>query len=717
MFGSLLGNVLGISYFMIFQILGILLASCLLKKEKWGFTLLLGSVIGSFALQWVPTLWSFFLGFTRLSHLLGILTFLLFVLLYTKKNGLFLGERDHHVSLQSIVKNDPVIFLLIPVFLFTAICLTGHTISPDGLAMHSGQSTYGDMNMHLGFITSIARQQIFPPEYSILAGTKLAYPFLSDSISSSLYLWGTSLRIAYLLPMYFALLQVFFGMYEVCKILLTSLKTSYRGKSLLAFALFFFNGGFGFYYFINEGFGSENFKRIFTAFYETPTNYVQENVQWHNIICDMLIPQRATLFGWAVLFPLLALLFKARTQKDKSYFCITAVLAGGLVLIHTHSFLALGICCAVFVVQDLADSVQKPAFSFSTTMRILLVSVTLTILILISQKQLTAKPFSANALLGMGIGILLIYVAILCYQLWRSMQDKHTFREILTRWGIFLAIVLILALPQLIGFTFQQAQGEQFVRGSFNWANNTELMDNYLSFNLKNLGIMFILPILLLVFGKKEQRRIAMPGIFLWLICEFILFQPNPYDNNKLMLVAYLFLCIASADFVWDLVPNLLPKFKQPLRVCTVTVVSVLGVFAAVLTMGREYVSDYELYDVGSVRMALWVESHTNPTDVLLTGTHHNNAIASLTGRNIVCGSSSFLYYHGVDYTGSEQDVMMMYMSPQNRDELLKKHNVDYIVITPYETGSYAISDVEQMKSQYEIVYEDGDYYVLKVAR
>lgn len=107
--------------------------------------------------------------------------------------------------------------------------LTGHTLSAgEGLSLHSGQSTYGDMNMHLGFITSIAKQQIFPPEYSILPGTKLAYPFLSDSISSSLYLFGTSLRVAYLVPMYAALAQVFFGMYAVAKTIYTNLGLSYR---------------------------------------------------------------------------------------------------------------------------------------------------------------------------------------------------------------------------------------------------------------------------------------------------------------------------------------------------------------------------------------------------------------------------------------------------------------------------------------------------------
>ena len=64
MFGSFIGNVAGISYFLAFQILGILLALYLFQKEKTGTTLLFGSVFGSFALHWLPTIYAFFFQFS-----------------------------------------------------------------------------------------------------------------------------------------------------------------------------------------------------------------------------------------------------------------------------------------------------------------------------------------------------------------------------------------------------------------------------------------------------------------------------------------------------------------------------------------------------------------------------------------------------------------------------------------------------------------------------
>lgn len=217
MFGSLIGNICGIGYFILYQLMGVLLAGVLFKKEKNMTAVFLGSVIGSFSLQWLPVLYAFFLNFSFAAHIAALITLMFLCAVSIWRGGKeILASRiadarkgSLFANIKNILTDNPVLFLLIPLFIFVVIVLNHHTISYLDGAMHSGQSTYGDMNMHLGFITSIAKQQTFPPDYSILPGTKLAYPFLSDSISSSLYLFGTSLRTAYLLPMFAALLQVF----------------------------------------------------------------------------------------------------------------------------------------------------------------------------------------------------------------------------------------------------------------------------------------------------------------------------------------------------------------------------------------------------------------------------------------------------------------------------------------------------------------------------
>ena len=750
MFGTLMGNFMAVAYFLLFQICGVIMASEIFKGEKWEIRLLLGSVSGSFLLHWLPSLYAFFLGFTKVSHLLALFTlFFLLVMIYylpwettsskqygnsssgkgkkqDKQNKVFLMGSIKNISCW--VKKHPVVFVMLPLYGFTVLVLTHHTLSGQNGALYSGQSTYGDMNLHLGFITSIARQKEFPPEYSICPGAKIGYPFLADSISSSLYILGCSLRLAYLLPMYFALAQVFSGMYFLAHTLLKD------GKSaMLAFVLFFFNGGFGFWYFINKGFHHENFNRIFTSFYETPTNYVSENIYWHNIICDMLIPQRATLFGWTILFVIFLLLVKAMEEIKPLYFAVAGVFAGGLVLIHTHSFLALGVMCGVFLLLQIFSfssektlqekkrkaekcAAEKHHFLKTVPGRAVMTVLVLAALQYIGNRQLSDSPFSGKVIFSVGIGLVLFLVCGIITGWCRLSTGGR--KKIITGWGVFLIPVILFAVPQLLAFTFKQAGNGGYVQGVFNWVNES---DSYLLFNLKNMGIMYILSILMLVFGTEKERKTAAPAVFLWLLCEFIMFQPNHYDNNKLLLVAYLFFCIPVASFLWETLPKMVAKLwkgtGKVVRCIVVPAGVIMAVFGAVLTMGREYVSEYELYSASMVKLSQWVDEHTSEKATFLTATNHNNAISSLTGRNIVCGSSVFLYYHGVDYRQKEQDVRLMYEDPDSREELFEEYGVDYMLISSHELSSYSVADYNGLLMRYPVVYQTDDVVLLEIGQ
>ena len=136
-----------------------------------------------------------------------------------------------------------------------------------------------------------------------------------------------------MLPMYFAFLQVLAGFYAIADTLLHD-----RAKSLTAWILFFYNGGLGFIYFIDfSSEGGYRIRDIFTGYYTTPTNLITRNIRWVNVIVDMLLPQRATLFGYAVLFCALWLLLRAIRDGEKDLFLPAGILAGALPMIHIPS--------------------------------------------------------------------------------------------------------------------------------------------------------------------------------------------------------------------------------------------------------------------------------------------------------------------------------------------------------------------------------------------
>lgn len=181
------------------------------------------------------------------------------------------------------------------------------------------------------------------------ASTGSATRFVRDRFQRFLVL-GADARTAYLLPMLAAFISVYGMMWQLARQVLGS-----AGKACLAFCLFFMGSGFGFVYFLGS---AEAFAGIFTGFYTTPTNYAAENIVWVNPIVDLLIPQRATLFGWCVLFPALYLVWRFCMKEETRLWRYLALLVLPLPLMHTHSALALVLICLACGVYTL---VCRPA--------------------------------------------------------------------------------------------------------------------------------------------------------------------------------------------------------------------------------------------------------------------------------------------------------------------------------------------------------------------
>ena len=78
---------------------------------------------------------------------------------------------------------------------------------------------------------------------------------------------------------------------------------------------------------------------------------------------------------------------------------------------------------------------------------------------------------------------------------------------------------------------------------------------------------------------------------------------------------------------------------------------------------------------------------------MVLTGNEHNNPIAALAGRNIVCGTSSYLYFHGVDYFAQERDERLMLEAPGDNLQLLDRYDVEYVYISAYERNDFEVDE------------------------
>ena len=691
-----IGNITAVLYYMFFVISGIIIMFRLLNSQKLSimFKCLLGSVFGTLEFQWMPIIFAFFMDFTVEAHICAlVIQVLVFILVILKTNGGhgFVNTYKKPMEWKRFLCENPASIIIFASFVIFAYCLNTHTIllNSDG-SLHTGQATYSDMNMHIGFITSIAKQHTFPPEYSIYPVVKLAYPFLSDSISSSLYLLGASLRVAYIIPMLVAVMQVFGGFY--CFIKFWFKKGS---VAFVAFILFFYDGGFGFIHFLNK----VNFSKNFTEFYFTPTSIGDYNYRWAQIIANMLIPQRATLFGWAVLFPLLAFLYYAKENRSIKSFLIAGIMAAGLPMIHTHSFLALGIICVVWLFWDMYK--EKESYLLLKLAGIIWVVFFFLLRIYNDKTGLIEKNGFIIMIAGLGIiAVLFVKEIVLCFK-------NSTIKSYIQTWGVFLIPVILFALPQLLFWTFGQASGDGFLRSHFNWSNAN---DNYFIFYLKNIGITFLIFFPAWVSAKKKELQTASPMLLIFFIAELVVFQPNEYDNNKLLFVAFVFMCGIVSDFVIKLFEK---NWNIILKCALAVSLLFVGVFSSGMTIARECVSDYELYSKAQVDATEYIEKNTDERAVFLTGDNHNNAVAALTGRSIVCGADTFLCYHGINTVERKSEVANMYADPVGNKELYKKYNVSYIFVSDVETDEFQIN-FEGLGQIAEKVYDAQNVVIYK---
>ncbi|MBQ8555493.1 MAG: hypothetical protein IJ438_06400 [Clostridia bacterium] len=649
-------------YLAVYLACGCLIVRWLLPRHPVLNRAWLGASLGLLMMMWLPALMAFAADFTVKAHLLalpplGLLTGAAY-LARDRRPARGWDEAEAHLLRQMLM-------VVLPLTVLSGYLQYTHNvrIGEDG-GWWVGQSTYGDLAMHMSFVTSL-KNASFPPEYAIFPGQQLSYPFLMDSLSTSFYLLGWSLQASLAIPGTLMMALCYMGVMCLAREMTTGKKTI-----ILAALLFFLNGGLGFLYDFDLAGGTESdgtltlwtrIEAILDGYYTTPTNQpTPNNLRWSNVIADLMLPQRTLLGGWCMVIPCFYLLYTAfdparREGKRLRPVVLLGVWGGALPLIHTHSFTALALCSAGMLLYDL-------------------------------------------------------------------IRDEKRLEQ-LSHYALYGGIALVLSLPQLLGFTFNQVFQEDMADASnsfielwFNWVNSADgtpsgMIDGYGWFYVKNIGLPFLLLILALFEKDARQRRIFAGALPIILAAEFIRFQPNIYDNNKLLYLAWLMCCMIVANYCRVLWQRMKGLRARPVIAGLAAVTFFLS---AGLTLWREGVSSYQAFSRQAVEVGEYARDNTEEHATFLTGTHHLNPIASIAGRNIVCGPDLWLYYHGFDTSTRNADIRRFYYDPQGNQDVIGLYDVDYILVSSYERSNYTI-DTEALDRLYTQVFSNGEATIWQV--
>ena len=630
-------------YTVLFILGGVTIVRYQLPRKSPVDRIFLGAALGILLEMQLPALCAWVFDFSLAAHAAAFVLLLMITALCWKL-------RDHRDPAK-ITQGDrkllsAMALVVIPLTVLSGYLQHTHMLMPasDG-SYWCGQSTYGDLCMHLSFITSM-RDMPFPPTYNLLSGTSLNYPYLADSLSTTMMLLGMDIRMAVVFPGTLLMAMTYTGYMLLAREILGD-----RHKAAaLAAILFFFNGGLGFLYDFDLA-GRDHFEKvreIFIGYYKTPANQPDLNLRFSNVIADLLIPQRALMGGWAMGIPALMLLISAMRERSMRQTVILALWASCLPMVHTHTFLALGL-------------------------------------------------FSGG------------------YVLSRLVIDRDDRKGVIRRSAVYLGIVLVLALPQVLGSAVKQTVEGGSLRLQFNWVNNSGgrgMIDGYLWFWIKNAGIAFVLMICACLESRRRGYADIVCGMTaIFVVAETILFQPNEYDNNKLFYIWYMFAVILAADYGSVLMQRLAGLRGRYVLAAMFIFVSV---FSGALSVARECISGYQLFSKTAVEAGRWIDENTDRDDRFITGQQHINPVCSLAGRQIICGSDLYVFFHGLDYRTQANDCQKFFEFPQEHGYVLDLYDVDYIYVSDYERAEFDV-DLTYIDENYDLVYQNPDVRIYEV--
>jgi hypothetical protein len=625
-----------------------------------------------------------------------------------------------------------IFYLLVIVMLYfffdRAVIETGEGI------FTGAANNLGDLPFHFASITSFVYGQNFPPEDPSFAGTSFAYPFIADFVAAMLMRAGASMRDSMLMQnMVLAISLV--GVLHRWTLNLTR----DRLAGFLAPVLMLFSGGVGWLILLNEAREREGGVVGMLLNLRHDYSILGGNVwRWGNALTTLFITQRSILFGlpiaiviftqwWAVwsdtrevniekgkgkkkeaaavsstsLFPTSFLLsFKSRRM------IAAGVMAGLLLLVHAHTFLTvMGVAACLAILRDdrrawyvmfgFAGVVSAISYFWPSLSPFLERAVPQTSLL-----RITA---GLVAVLGLGIPL-----AIFAYQAWK--KNQWPWRE----WVLFFAAALLLSVPQMLWvMSGSSVEAKSFIGFHFGWDKGADV--NFVVFWLKNLGLFIPLLIGALLWQSDDEYFIERRWLIFYLpftLCfigsNVVKLAPWPWDNIKVLFYWY----VASLPIV-SLVLARMWRGEVWRKVLMMAVLLSLTAAGAldVWRIASRQINERE-YEPDAVRLADKIIQTTPPRSLILHAPTYN-PVVFLTGRRSLLGYTGYIWAHGLDYVPRENDIKRIYSGAYDAKDLLKLHNVDYVVVTPTERAYMPVND--QFFQQFPLAAEVGDHKLYKV--
>jgi hypothetical protein len=285
-------------------------------------------------------------------------------------------------------------------------------------------------------------------------------------------------------------------------------------------------------------------------------------------------------------------------------------------------------------------------------------------------------------------------------------------------WLGFAAAAAVTVLPQVL---LMQAGGGEAHAGS-GMLRSIRWQPGWLSANaqwplfwLRNLGPLLPLAVWALWQWKSEAvtRRLLGAMLMLFVFGNLVVFQPWDWDNTKILLYAYVAICIlASALLVSAWRSGSILARAGCVLALLVSLLSGVRLQLHVLA-GKDRFTFLTREELG---LAEWARAQTPAHTRFLVGLQHNHPIPVLSGRPVIMSYEGWLWSQGHDPEPYERDVRAMYALGPGADSLLDHYGVGRVVIGPDEVRRFD-PDTLAWRARFRSVYRSARYEVFATGK
>jgi uncharacterized membrane protein len=201
--------------------------------------------------------------------------------------------------------------------------------------------------------------------------------------------------------------------------------------------------------------------------------------------------------------------------------------------------------------------------------------------------------------------------------------------------------------------------------------------------------------------------KFYLPFVFCFIVPNLFKVAPWVWDNIKVLFYWY----VASTPLVaWFLArwwqQRSWVRWLAPLLFVTLIFGGALDVLR-VVTEASEYLE----FDTQGIAAASTISAQAAPQAIVLHAPTYNSPVF-LTGRRSLLGYPGWMWSRGLDSGQRNADIASIYTGDATADDLLRKYNVDYVLIGPAEFAAFKIN--EPFWAQHHRIWQQGAYRIFQ---